>query len=127
MFDELRGFSLVEASSTEMRLRGWALKQVMMTACLAACLNACPMLTGFRIRAATSRLARVVQGPRKRRVRVAKPCFCAKLRATDHGPIAKTRMTIVPRAVPVPAPGYPIPRAASSICCSWSAAGGTTR
>jgi HAMP domain-containing protein len=36
-----------------------------MTACLAARLNACPVLTWFRIRAATSRLARVVQGRRK--------------------------------------------------------------
>jgi hypothetical protein len=35
-----------------------------MTACLGARLNACPVLTGFPIRAATSRLARVMRGLR---------------------------------------------------------------
>ena len=42
-----------------------------MTACLAARLNACPVLTGFRIRAASSRLARIVQGRRTHRAMLA--------------------------------------------------------
>jgi len=42
-----------------------------MTACLAARLNAFPVLTAFRIRVATPRLARVVQGRRKHRAMLA--------------------------------------------------------
>src|SRR5215813_5786671 len=38
----------------------------MMTACLAGRLNACPVLTGFRIRVATIRLAQGRRKPRSR-------------------------------------------------------------
>jgi hypothetical protein len=44
-----------------------------MTACLGARLNACPVLTGFPIRAATSRLARVVAGTQEEAPRYAPP------------------------------------------------------